>query len=275
LRGAAVRVTIVLAMNPFRIALANLPHPSSPADSVVRAEEAIAQAAVERAGLVCFPECFIPGYRWPGKTVPPHDPAFLERAWAAVSAAARRARVGVILGTERRVGDELRITTMVVDPAGAVVGWQDKVQLDPSEEGMFSPGTERRVFQVGPLTFGVAICHEGWRYPETVRWAARRGAQVVFHPHFGEAEPGSYRPTTFADPANTFHEKAIACRAAENTCFVASVNCASEGSPTTSAVARPDGTVLAWQPYGKAGLLVVDLDLDEATGFLARRCRTA
>ena len=36
---------------------------------------------------------------------------------------------------------------------------------------------------------------------------------MVFHPHFGEAEPGCYRPTTFADPANTFHEKAALCRA--------------------------------------------------------------
>ena len=260
-------------MTPFRIALANLPYPSTPAESVALAEGAIAQAATEGAGLVCFPECFIPGYRAPGKAVPPHDPVFLERAWASVGEAARRARVAVVLGTERRVADALRITALVVDPEGAVAGWQDKVQLDPTEEGMFSPGTERRVFQVGPLTFGVAICHEGWRYPETVRWAARRGAQVVFHPHFGEAEPRAYRPTTFMDPANTFHEKAIACRAAENTCFVASVNCSSDGSPTTSAVAGPDGTVVAWQPYGKAGLLVVDLDLDDATGFLARRCR--
>jgi len=173
-------------MTTFRIALANLPYPSTPAEAVSLAEQAIAQAATEGAALACFPECFIPGYRAPGKPVPPHDPAFMERAWA-----------------------------------------------------------------------------------------ARRGAQVVFHPHFGEAEPGAYRPTTFMDPANTFHEKAIACRAAENTCFVASVNCAGEGSPTTSAVASPDGTVLAWQPYGKAGLLVVDLDLDEATGSLARRCRMA
>jgi len=58
------------------------------------------------------------------------------------------------------------------------------------------------------LTFGIAICHEGWRYPETVRWAARRGAQIVFHPKFHEAEPGGYVPSVFADPANTFHEKA-------------------------------------------------------------------
>ena len=138
---------------------------------------------------------------------------------------------------------------------------------------MAHPGQARHL-RVGPMTFGVAICHEGWRYPETVRWAARRGARVVFHPQFHEAAPGGYQPTTFGDPANTFHEKAIVCRAAENTCYFASVNCASEGSPTTSAVARPDGSLLAWQPYGKEGSLIADLDLTEATGLLARRFRT-
>lgn len=130
------------------------------------------------------------------------------------------------------------------------------------------------MFQAGGLTFGVVICHEGWRYPETVRWAARRGAHVVFHPHFGEAEPGGYQPTRYADPANTFHEKAALCRAAENTCFFATVNCASVGSPTTSAVVRPDGTLLAYQPYGTPGLLVADIDLSEATGLLAARWKS-
>ena len=130
------------------------------------------------------------------------------------------------------------------------------------------------MFRTGELTFGVAICHEGWRYPETVRWAARRGAQLVLHPHLHEAEPGSFRPTTFADPRNTFHEKAALCRAAENTVFFATVNCASDGSPTTSAIVRPDGTLLAHQPYGVSGLLVAELDLAEATGLLASRCRT-
>ena len=97
---------------------------------------------------------------------------------------------------------------------------------------------------------------------------------MVFHPHFHEAEPGGYHPQTFADPLNTFHEKAMLCRAAENSCYFASVNCASPGSPTTSAVVRPDGTVLAWQPYGKEGLLVADLDTAAAIGQLAARCRS-
>jgi predicted amidohydrolase len=261
-------------MPTLRIALAALPFPASPEDSVAGAEAAIAAAGAAGAAVVCFPECYVPGYRALGAPVPPADPAWLEAAQARVAAAAGRARTAVVLGTERFVEGRLRITALVVGPDGAPLGWQDKVQLDPSEDALYEPAAERRVFEVGPLTFGVVICHEGWRYPETVRWAARRGAMLVFHPLFGEAEPGSFRPTSFADPRNTFHEAAVRCRAAENTIWFASVNCASAGQPTATAVARPDGTLHALQPHGRAGLLVADLDLDLATGLLARRCRT-
>jgi len=226
--------------------------------------------------VICFPECFVPGYRWSGTTAPAPDPAFLERAWVDVAGAAGAASITVILGTERVTDHGLQITACVINPDGAVVGWQDKGQLDPSEEAVYPAlGSERRVFTAGALTFGVVICHEGWRYPETVRWAVRRGAQIVFHPHAHVAEPESYRPVTFADPANTFHEKAILCRAAENTCYFVSVNYASEGSGTTSAVARPDGTLQCFQPYGQEDLLVAELDLSTATGLLASRCRTS
>jgi predicted amidohydrolase len=190
-----------------------------------------------------------------------------------VGAAAAKANVAVILGTERIESDALLISAVVFGRDGTVLGFQDKAQLDPSEEGTYSFGCGRRVFHTGSLTFGIVICHEGWRYPETVRWAARSGAQIVFHPHFHEAEPGGYAPSSFADPANTFHEKAVLCRAAENNCFLATVNCASIGSPTTSAVVRPDGTVLAYQPYGTHGLLLADVDPSEATLVLARRFR--
>lgn len=261
-------------MSIVRIALANIRFATTPDESIALARSAIERASAEQAAIICFPECYVPGYRAPGKRVPPPDATFLERAWSAIAEAAGDAGVAVVLGTERLVDGAPRITALVIDRDGTVAGFQDKVQLDPSEESLYSPGTDRHCFRVGALTFGVAICHEGWRYPETVRWAARRGAHVVFHPHFHEAEPGGYRPTTFADPMNTFHEKAMLCRAAENVCYFASVNCASDGSPTTSAVVRPDGTVLAWQPYGKAGLLLADVDTAAATGLLAARCRS-
>jgi predicted amidohydrolase len=261
-------------MTVFRIALANLRYPTTPDDSVARVERAIALAASERASIVCFPECYVPGYRGLGHVPPPPDAAFLERAWAAAATTAAKRHVAVILGTERIVDGTLYATALVIDGDGTRLGFQDKVQIDPSEEGTYAPATTgRRVFEAHGVTFGVAICHEGWRYPETVRWPARHGARIVFHPHLHEAEPGSYAPSRFADPANTFHEKAALCRAAENTCYFATVNYASARSPTTSAVVRPDGTLLGYQPYDEEGLFIADVDLAAATCELARRYR--
>jgi predicted amidohydrolase len=129
-------------MIAFRIALANIRCPATPEESVALAERAIAQASIERADLICFPECFVPGYRGMGKEVPPPDTSFLERAWSAIAAAAAKASVAVVLGTERIVDDGLLITALVINRNGTVVGFQDKVQLDPSEEGIYSPGSE-------------------------------------------------------------------------------------------------------------------------------------
>jgi predicted amidohydrolase len=256
-----------------RIALANLPYPDNRDDSIDKVVAAIREAASAGAAIVCFPECYVPGYRSATRAVEPPDAAFLDRAFATIAAAAGRDGIAVILGTERITDRGVLLTALVINADGTIAGFQDKGQLDPSEEGPYVLGDGRHVFRAGPIAFGIAICHEGWRYPETVRWPVKHGAQIVFHPHFHEAEPGSYRPTTFADPRNTFHEKAALCRAAENTCFFATVNYASAGSPTTSAIVRPDGTVLTYQPYGQPGLVIADLNLDEATRLLAMRCK--
>lgn len=261
-------------MPSLRIALANIEIPESPEDSVARAERAVTAAAADGARIVCFPEAFVPGYPWPPASRQPVRPTFLESAHERIAEAARANRIHVLLGTERYVSDKPRLTTLVLGPDGALLGYQDKVQLDPDEDSIYEPGTERRVFEVDGVRFGIVICHEGFRYPETVRWAARNGAQLVFHPHYDEAEPGAFQPTEFADPRNSFHEKAFLSRAAENGCYFAAVNCASPGSPTTSAVVRPDGTLLRYQPYGQEGLLVCDIDPAEATPLLAQRLRT-
>lgn len=255
----------------LRVALANLRYPSTPDESVRSTVDAIGEASHAGAAFICFPECFVPGYRWPNVPRPAPDARFLESAWARAATAAREARIAVVLGTERVVESELRIAALVLGPDGSRLGFQDKVQLDPSEEGTYTPGAGRHVFRVGDCNFGVVICHEGFRYPETVRAAVRQGAQLVFHPHFDPADPQTPTGQTFLAPERSFHEKALLCRAAENTCFFASVNCAGAGSATTSAVVDPDGVVVAHQPYGEEGLLLVDIDLSRATRLLASR----
>jgi len=260
-------------MSSIKIALANVPFPKSRVAALEIVLDAMKSAASGAAAIVCFPECILPGYRFNHEAEAP-DQDWLDQAWAQVDSLAAELGIWVILGTERLTPEGLHITARVSNALGQLVGFQDKVQLDPSEEVFFTPASSRRIFQMGDLTFGIVICHEGWRYPETVRWAARNGAHIVFHPH--TEIPGSCNtlPSGFADPANTFHEKAALCRAAENSCYFATVNNAfPEGTTTTSAVVDPEGSLLAYQPHGQAGVLFCDIDPSTATGFLAKRCK--
>lgn len=260
-------------MTTVKIALANVRFPSTPEESLEVVLQAIKEAAHGPAAIVCFPESILPGYRSGSETSPPNQ-SWLNRAWSKIDAMAAEHNIAVILGTERHdnSGRHL-ITARVTNADGSLAGFQDKVQLDPSEEALYTPGTERHLFQCGKLTFGIVICHEGWRYPETVRWAARNGAHVVFHPHIEVIDKLQTSPVQFADPKNSFHEKAALCRAAENTCYFATVNCALQGSCTTSALIDPQGMLITHQPYAKEGILFGEVQLEKATRLLAKRFR--
>ena len=259
----------------MRIGLANIRPAESRDESVERVLKAMASAKEQAADIVCFPECYVPGYRTVDSTMPV-DADWLEQAWATIDRRAKELGITVVLGTEHiREDGKLMISARVTNADGTCAGFQDKVQLDPSEDPIYVPGVDRRVFQCGDLTFGIVICHEGWRYPETTRWAARHGAQLVFHPHFEIIEDLNHKPSRFADPDNTFHEKAAMCRAAENSCYFATVNCALTGATTTSAVIDPEGIPVAHQPYGVEGVLVVKIDPANATRLLADRFKPA
>jgi len=147
-------------VNLVRIALANIRFPATPEESITLVRQAIDHAAAKGARIICFPECFVSGYRGMGKVVPPADSQFLERAWSAVADAAATAGIAVILGTGRFVHGGLVATALVVNADGSLAGFQDKVQIDPSEEDTYTAGSGRRVFQSGPLTFGVVICQK-------------------------------------------------------------------------------------------------------------------
>lgn len=60
-------------------------------------------------------------------------------------------------------------------------------------------------------------------------------------------------------------------RALENTIYFASVNYTSTYQESASAVIAPDGSCIKHQRYGEAGVLVVDIDPNSASGKLAKR----
>src|SRR5580700_4612626 len=113
------------ARTTVRIALANTRIPSTREESVDLATAAIAEAGRGAAQVICFPECFVPGYRWPGGTLSAPDQSFLDDAWATVASSARSAGIAVVLGTERVTNRGLLISALVVNSDGTVAGWQD------------------------------------------------------------------------------------------------------------------------------------------------------
>ena len=79
------------------------------------------------------------------------------------------------------------------------------------------------------------------------------------------------RLTEWGSPAAPYYEKAMTCRALENTVYFASVNYALRFQESATSLIAPTGECQAHLPYGEEGLLVESLRLEEATGLLASR----
>jgi predicted amidohydrolase len=240
-------------------------------DGLTRIERLVSEASARGAAVVCFPEAYLPGLRGQDFDVLPWEEADQERVLSAVGEIARTHSIVTILGMERITDAGRQITACVFGARGVIEGYQTKNQLDPSEDRFYVPGTTRRIFEVNGTKFGIAICHEGWRYPETVRWAALRGAKVVFHPQLTGTHRDGVKLTAFGSSDAPYYEKAMQMRSIENTIYFASVNYAVPFQESATAVIGPNGVCEAWLPYGEEGVLVHTIDLDAATALLASR----
>ena len=253
-----------------RIAVASTPLTATLEEAVPAAVAAIEEAGKLGARLVCLPETCLPGHRLQARTVPDYDRHELDAAVDAVAAVARRAGVVSILGAERPTATGREIVAYVVDPDVTPLGVQAKTQIDPTEEACYVPGSGRRTFTAAGVTFAVAICHEAFRYPEIARAAALAGAEILFVPHFVTTEDGSL-PATWCDASSPYNEKALLCRAMENTVYVAQANVAAPDQGSATCIVSPGGSLLAQVPYGEVGVAVADVDLSLADGLVARR----
>ena len=231
----------------------------------------LAEASAQGAEIVCFPEAYLPGLRGQDFEVWPFDQTQQERALQAVAQWARTYAVATILGMERFTEAGRQIAAFVLDARGQIQGYQTKNQLDPTEDPFYVPGNTRRLFEINGLKFGVAICHEGWRYPETVRWAAVRGAKIVFHPQHSGSDREGVRLTQWGAADAPYYEKAMMMRSRENTIYFASVNYALRFQESATSLIAPSGECQAYLPYGQEGVLVQAIDVEAATGLLAAR----
>lgn len=255
----------------MRIGLATAPVPMSLEHSLRNILDFMDQAASFDVDLLCFPEAYLPGMRGQHFSIPLCEQAELREALEIVCKASAEHEMGVILPMEWPSEQGRYNLVQVISPEGRIMGRQCKTQLDPDEEGIYIPGRGRQIFEMNGVKFGVVICHEGWRYPETVRWSACRGAQIVFHPQCTGSNTTGRTSQAWGDPDGPYYEMAMVCRSVENGIFFASVNYALDYQDSATSLVAPDGSCLAHQPYGQPGLLVQQLELELATGLTARR----
>jgi predicted amidohydrolase len=253
------------------IALASPRIATSFDDALDRVRHHMAEAAMHGAEIVCFPEAYVPGLRGQDFDVPPFSRADEQRALHEIRRWARELRIAAIVGMEHVTDTGRQIVAAIIDANGRDLGSQTKNQLDPTEDAPYVPGRTRRLFDVSGMKFGVAICHEGWRYPETVRWAAVRGAKIVFHPQLTGSDRSGVRLTSWGAADNPYYEKAMMMRSRENTIWFASVNYGVRFQESATSLIAPSGECRAHLPYGMEGVLIHDIDVDEATGLLASR----
>ena len=255
----------------MKIALASPPFPNSVDDGLYWIEKLVKEAAEQQAAIVCFPESYIPGYPNAGYTVEAQPLKVLEGALHHVAKIAALNNIAVILPMDWYEGDEFLNVAHVISATGELLGYQTKNQLDPSEDATWAAGTKRQIFEVNGLKFGISICHEGFRYPESVRWAAREGAQIVFHPHLTGSDHEGVQLTEWGNINSPYYEKAMMMRALENTIYFASVGYNMRYQEAASSLIAPDGICVVYQPYGEAGVAIGEIDLEKATGLLAKR----
>ena len=231
----------------------------------------LSEASAQGAEIVCFPEAYLPGLRGQDFEVLPWDHIQQDLALNAVSQWAQNYSIATILGIEKLTAMGRQIAAFVIDARGAIQGYQTKNQLDPTEDQFYVPGNTRRLFEINGVKFGVAICHEGWRYPETVRWAAARGAKIVFHPQHTGSDREGVMLTQWGKANGPYYEKAMMMRSIENTIYFASVNYALRFQESATSLIAPSGQCQAHLPYGQEGLLVQTINVEEASGLLATR----
>jgi len=263
------------ANSSLRIGLAAARNAPSVEERLRTVDLFLEDAGAQGVAIVCFPETYIPGLRGQDFSVPPHDQLRQQAALEEIRAAAQRHGVAVVVGMEWESAAGLHNVAFVISRDGAIVGCQAKNQIPLEEEPFYVPDGRRRLFEVEGVPFGIAICHEGWRYPESVRWAAVRGARLVFHPQLTGSDRTGVTIDRWGDPSSPYYEKAMVARSVENTIYFASVNYAMRYQDSATSLLGPDGDCLAYVPYGQEQLLVHDLDLARATGYYARRFNPA
>lgn len=150
----------------------------SAGERLQRLDQVLAQSQCDL--LVC-PELFMSGYHCPQTLAAKAEPVRGETV-SALSALAAAHSSAIISGFCETDAGELFNSAVLVGADGTVRGVHRKLVLPPGfERDVFSRGEQLQLHMVGDIRLAMLICYDA-EFPESVRAAARAGAQLVVVP---------------------------------------------------------------------------------------------
>ncbi|MHA7306110.1 nitrilase-related carbon-nitrogen hydrolase [Arthrobacter sp. TMN-49] len=227
--------------------------PLDMARNLAAIEAAARDAAGAGADLLLTPELFAPGYD-PARIHAEFDRDQLGHLRRELAGIARTHGIALVYSLPRLDGHRLNISATLVDASGAELLDYGKVHLfGDAERKAFIGATEAPgVVQFKGMVVSIVICYDV-EFPETVRAAALRGADVVLV------------PTALAHGFEEVPQVLVRARALENHVALAYANhCGVESSVTFgggSVIIGADGGFLA-TAGPDATLLYAQLDAD-------------
>ncbi|HEY1350550.1 MAG TPA: NAD+ synthase [Ktedonobacteraceae bacterium] len=219
--------------------------------------QAMRQAHVLGAHLVCFPELALTGY-------PPEDlllkPGFVsanqEALQELIGASASLPGLSAVIGFVDRVHDIYNAAAVVSE--GQLIGVYHKHYLPNygvfDENRYFQAGRRAPLFLINGVHVGVNICEDIWYPTGPISMQAHAGAEVILN----------INSSPFHTEKDRFREEMLATRAADNGVIVAYLNLVGGQDEVVhdggSMVFDARGTLIARAKRFAEDLLVVDLD---------------
>ena len=211
------------------------------------------------ADLYVLPELFATGYRFKNMDEAHHYAELVPGGMTTnfLISLAKKNNAHFIAGLVEIEDDRIYNSSVVLGPKG-FIGRYRKIHLFDTEKSCFHTGTDAPpVFDLDGVKVGVMICFD-WRFPETARSLALKGAEIIAHP---------------SNLVLPHCPQAMITRCLENRIFAITADRVGEeeripGEKLTfigqSQVVDPDGKILVRASETEEEVHIVDIDLEKA-----------
>lgn len=225
------------------------------AGSVSTIGEFASRAESRGADLVCFPECYLQGYRLTPQHV--RQSAFELNSPTLCELLRRLESVQpvLVIGLIERSGEDTFNTAAVVH-RGRILGRYRKVHLLSAEAPLFAAGSATPVFGASGGSFGINICND-LNFAGAAAAIADGGAAVLVAPC------NNMLPSPVSEAWRDRHNPIRSLRAKETGLWLVSSDVCGRGDDHVShgptAVIDPQGRLVEQLPVGRPGIVVVDI----------------